>query len=258
MKVVIFAGGLGSRITEESHLKPKPMIEIGAKPILWHIMKIYAAQGFNDFVVCLGYKGSVIKEYFLNYYLHNSDVTVNVENNSLDVHYSNSEKFKVTLVDTGLETQTAGRLQRVKEYVGDAPFMLTYGDGVANIDLNKLVSFHKKHGGMATMTIVKPPSQFGGVKTDEQGKVVSFREKSEEDGVWINGGFFVLNPEVFDSLPENADQEMWEQKPLKILTNTGQLHAYKHEGFWKCMDAMRDQIELDNIWLTGKAPWKIW
>lgn len=258
MKVVIFAGGIGSRITEESHLKPKPMIEVGERPILWHILKIYAAQGFNDFVICLGYKGVLIKEYFLNYYLHHSDVTIDVRSNAVDVHYAHTEHFKITLVDTGLHTKTAGRLQRVRQHLGNERFMLTYGDGVANIDLARLLAFHQAHGAAATMTTVRPPSQFGGLKFDAHGRVTRFKEKAAEEGIWINGGFFVLEPSVFDHLPADASDTMWEDSPLESLTQAGQLYAYQHTGFWKCMDAMRDKIELDTIWQSGQAPWKIW
>lgn len=258
MKVVIFAGGIGSRITEESHLKPKPMIEIGDKPILWHIMKIYSSQGFNDFIICLGYKGFMIKEYFLNYYLYNSDITINLNNNNVEAHYSNTESFKVTLIDTGLETKTAGRLLQIKEHIGDEDFMLTYGDGVADINLRKLLGFHKNHGKIATITAVKPPPQFGGMHMGENDKVTHFREKSKDDEVWINGGFFVLKPQVFDFLNDDADNCMLEDNPLENLTRAGELFAYKHNGFWKCMDAMRDKIVLDELWNNNKAKWKIW
>jgi glucose-1-phosphate cytidylyltransferase len=258
MKVVIFAGGIGSRITEESHLKPKPMIEIGDKPILWHIMKIYSTQGFNEFIICLGYKGYVIKEYFFNYFLHNSDVTINLNDNNVDIHYTKTESFKVTLVDTGPNTKTAGRLKKIQEYIGNEEFMLTYGDGVADIDLVKLLEFHHKHGKIATMSIIQLPSQFGGLKFDENSKVIRFKEKSKEDAIWINGGFFVLKPEVFKYLDEKMDDIMWEDSPLENLTKDNQLFAFKHEGFWKCMDAMRDKIELDKLWETNQAKWKIW
>jgi glucose-1-phosphate cytidylyltransferase len=258
MKVVIFAGGIGSRITEESHLKPKPMIEIGDKPILWHIMKIYSSQGFNDFIICLGYKGFVIKEYFLNYFLHNSDITINLNTNNVESHYSNSESFKITLIDTGLETKTAGRLLRVKENIGDEDFMLTYGDGVADINLHELLKFHNEHGRIATVTAVKPPPQYGGMHLGENGKVTQFREKQKDDQVWINGGFFVLKSSVFNYMNENADNIMWEDEPIEYLTKENELFAYRHEGFWKCMDAMRDKIVLDELWNAGNAKWKIW
>jgi glucose-1-phosphate cytidylyltransferase len=258
MKVVIFAGGIGSRITEESHLKPKPMIEIGDKPILWHIMKIYSSQGFNDFIICLGYKGYMIKEYFLNYFLHNSDITINLNNNNVEAHYSNTEIFKVTLIDTGLDTKTAGRLAKIKEHTGNDDFMLTYGDGVADINLNELLDFHKKHGKIATITAVKPPPQFGGMQINEEGSVGFFREKSKEDQSWINGGFFVLKPTVYNYLKLDADNFMWEDYPLENLSKDNQLFAYKHNGFWKCMDAMRDKAVLDELWNNNKAKWKTW
>ena len=258
MKVVIFAGGIGSRISEESHLKPKPMIEIGGKPILWHIMKIYEAFGHNEFIVCCGYKAHMIKEYFLNYFLYNSDITVEVQNNKLDIHYTNAESFKVTLVDTGLETKTAGRLRRVKKYLNGDPFFLTYGDGVCDIDLVELLTFHKSHGKLATVTAVRPPGRFGNITTDTVGTVMDFYEKPQGDGTWINGGFFVLEPGIFDYLPEDSDDIMWEEHPLIALTKAKQLMTYKHNSFWKCMDAMRDRIELEELWETNQAKWKIW
>lgn len=258
MKVVVLAGGLGSRISEESHLKPKPMIDIGGKPILWHIMKIYEHYGFKDFVICLGYKGYVIKEYFMNYFMHNSDVTIELSNNKVDVHYSHTESIKVTLVDTGLQTKTAGRIKRVQQYVGNEDFMLTYGDGVSNIDLHALLDFHKKHGKLATLTAIQPGGKFGGLELAKDGAVTSFREKPKDDGQWINAGFFVLKPGVFKYLDENADATMWEEAPLTNLTRDGQLQAYRHEGFWACMDAMRDKIELERLWELNQAKWKIW
>jgi glucose-1-phosphate cytidylyltransferase len=258
MKVVLFAGGLGTRIAEESHLKPKPMIEIGGRPIIWHIMKIYEHFGHNEFIVCCGYKAHIIKEYFLNYFLYNSDITVEVQNNKLDVHYTNAESFKVTLVDTGLETKTAGRLKQVQKYLAGETFMLTYGDGVADVDINELISFHRQHGKLASVTAIQPPGRFGNIKTDANGQVVNFQEKPEEDGLWINGGFFVLEPGIFNYLPEGSDEIMWEQAPLNDLTNAGQLMTYKHHGFWKCMDAMRDKIELEELWESNNAKWKIW
>ncbi len=258
MKVVIFAGGIGTRITEESHLKPKPMIEIGGKPILWHIMKIYESQGFNEFIVCLGYKGEIIKNYFLNYHNNSSNFTVDLKTGDVNIHSTESTNFKVTLIETGLNTKTAGRLRRVRDYLGDEDFMLTYGDGVGNVDLASLIKFHKAHGKIATLTSVKPAQTFGRLQISDEGKVMRFREKSQEDAVWINGGFFVLKPEVFNYIPENADEIMWEDSPLDRLTSEGQLHAYKHDGFWKCMDAMRDKIELDELWATNNAKWKIW
>jgi glucose-1-phosphate cytidylyltransferase len=258
MKVVIFAGGIGSRITEESHLKPKPMIEIGNKPILWHIMKIYEAYGHHDFIICLGYRGEIIKDYFINYFKYSSDFTVQLNTGKLDIHSTDSNAFNVTLVDTGLNTKTAGRLKRVKDYIGNENFMLTYGDGVADINIHQLIDFHKQHNKICTLTSVKPAQSFGRLMFDNNGKVLHFREKSQDDAIWINGGFFVLKPEIFSYLPENSDDIMWEDLPLDNLTANGELYAYKHEGFWKCMDAMRDKIELDQLWDLNNAKWKIW
>lgn len=258
MKVVILAGGLGTRISEETVIKPKPMIEIGGKPIIWHIMKIYARHGFNEFVVCLGYKGHLIKEYFINYFLYNSDITVELEKNVIDVHFTNTESFKVTLVDTGLDTNTAGRIKRIQKHVQDETFMLTYGDGVSDLDIGELVKFHKANGKLATLTSIQLPGRFGNIETDEKGGVTRFQEKPEGDGVWINGGFFVLEPGIFKYLEGNMDAIQWEKKPLIDIANDGQLSAYRHRGFWKCMDAMRDKIELEELWETEKAPWKIW
>ncbi|MEI6826599.1 MAG: glucose-1-phosphate cytidylyltransferase [Desulfuromonadales bacterium] len=258
MKVVIFAGGLGTRISEESYLKPKPMIEIGEKPILWHIMKLFEAQGFNEFIICLGYKGHMIKEYFMNYYVYNSDVTFNLKTNSFEIHQTNTEKFRVTLVDTGLNTQTAGRLKRVEHYIGKEDFVLTYGDGVADINLAELVSFHKEHGKIATVTAVQPAGRFGLLAMDDESRVSSFKEKPIGEGGWINGGFFILRPEVFSYIPSAADQTVWEQGPLETLSHDSQLMAYKHHGFWKCMDALRDKEDLSRLWESGQAKWKIW
>ncbi len=258
MKVVILAGGLGTRISEETTIKPKPMIEIGGKPIIWHIMKIYAHYGFNEFVVCLGYKGHLIKEYFINYFLYNSDITVELEKNVVDVHFTNSESFKVTLVDTGVDTNTAGRIKRIQKHVKDETYMLTYGDGVADIDINELLKFHKTNGKLATLTSIQLPGKFGNIETSDAGIVTKFQEKPEGDGVWINGGFFVLEPGIFKYLNENMDKIQWEKKPLIDIANDGQLCAYRHNGFWKCMDAMRDKIELEEFWDNTKAPWKIW
>ena len=258
MKVVIFAGGLGTRLAEETEIRPKPMVEIGGKPILWHIMKIYSHYGYNDFIICLGYKGFFIKEYFMDYYMHNSDMTIELGSNKIDIHYTQTESFKVTLVDTGLNTKTAGRLQRIKRYVGEEPFMLTYGDGVCNVDINKLVNFHKQHGKIATVTAIQPEARFGGMELSANSKVEVFKEKQKGDGQWINGGFFVLSPGVFDYLGDNADQTMWEDQPLEQLSKKGELVAYKHAGFWKCMDAMRDKMELEQLWESGAAKWKVW
>ncbi len=258
MKVVIFAGGLGTRISEETGTRPKPMVDIGGKPILWHIMKIYSQYGFNDFVICLGYKGYIIKEYFMHYYLHNSDITIEVGNNEIEVHSSNTESFKVTLVDTGLDTKTAGRLKQVLKYVGEEDFMLTYGDGVADINVTELLKFHKQHGKIATVTAIQPEARFGGMVLDDSGKVVHFKEKPTGDGRWINGGFFVLSPDVKKYLEGDMEDVMWEDSPLEQLTRDGQLAAYRHRGFWKCMDAMRDKIELEALWENNQAKWKTW
>lgn len=249
---------MGTRISEESVLKPKPMIEIGGKPILWHIMKIYAAHGFNDFVVCLGYKGHMIKEYFLNYFMYNSDLTVKLNNNKVDVHYTNKENFNVTLIDTGVDTNTAGRLKLVEKYVGGETFMLTYGDGVADVNLKELIQFHKKHGKLATLTSISNPSRFGEIESNAKGIVTNFREKSNDNSNWINGGFFVLEPGIFKYLKGDMSTIQWEKKPLIDIANDGQLAAYKHHGFWKCMDAMRDKVELEELWNAGNAQWKIW
>ena len=258
MKVVIFAGGLGTRISEETDTRPKPMVEIGGKPILWHIMKIYSHYGFNEFIICLGYKGYVIKEYFMNYFLHNADITIDLENNKMDIHDSNAESFKVTLVETGLNTKTAGRLQQVKKYIGNEDFMLTYGDGVADVDIAALVKYHKKNNKFVTVTAVQPDARFGGMDLAADGAVNSFREKAKADSQWINGGFFVLKPEVFSYLEKDMNNVMWEDEPLENLTANKQLIAYKHNGFWKCMDALRDKIELNALWDNKTAPWKIW
>jgi len=258
MKVVIFAGGLGTRISEETDTRPKPMVEVGGKPILWHIMKIYSHYGFNDFIVCLGYKGYVIKEYFINYFLHNSDITVNLTDNSLTTHGSSSEPFKVTLVETGLNTKTAGRLQQVKQYVGNEDFMLTYGDGVCDLNLKDLLAFHKKNGKTATVTAIQMNARFGGMDLGKNGEVLSFKEKAKDESKWINGGFFVLKPDVFKYLEGDMSNMMWEDAPLENLTNDGQLAAYQHKGFWKCMDALRDKIELEDFWKNDQAKWKVW
>lgn len=258
MKVVILAGGLGTRLMEETEARPKPMVEIGGKPILWHIMKIYEAYGYNDFVLCLGYKAQSIKEYFLNYYLYNSDVSIDIERNKVDVHFSNSESFKVTLVDTGLKTNTAGRIKKIKKYVEGETFMLTYGDGVADIDIKALVNFHNSHDKLATLTSIQTPGRFGNIEMDAAGNVQHFVEKPQGDGMWINGGFFVLNPGIFEYLEGDMDDVQWENKPLKEIANDGQLAAFKHSGFWKPMDALRDRIELEQLWSSGEAKWKIW
>jgi glucose-1-phosphate cytidylyltransferase len=258
MKVVIFAGGLGTRLMEETEARPKPMVEIGGKPILWHIMKIYEKYGYSDFVLCLGYKAQFIKQYFLNYFLYNSDVTIELEQNKIDVHFSNTESFKVTLVDTGLYTNTAGRLKRVEKYLNGEPFMLTYGDGVSNVNLDELMQFHNKSGKLVTLTSVKIPGRFGNLDTDETGTVMHFEEKPDGDGMWINGGFFVMQPGIFKYLEGNMDNVQWEKEPLAKIAKDGQLAAYRHHGFWKCMDALRDRVELEEMWNSGKAKWKIW
>ncbi len=258
MKVVIFAGGLGTRISEESYLKPKPMIEIGEKPILWHLMKIFESQGFTEFIICLGYKGHMIKEYFMNYYVYNSDVTFNLQTNSFEIHRTHTERFRVTLVETGLNTLTAGRLKRVQHYVGKEEFLLTYGDGLADVNLKELIDFHHSHGKTATVTAVQPAGRFGLLGLDDDNGVSSFKEKPLGDGGWINGGFFVLKPAVFSYLPEDADLQMWEQSSLESLASSNELVAYKHHGFWKCMDALRDKEDLERLWHAGQASWKIW
>ncbi|MBS1757457.1 MAG: glucose-1-phosphate cytidylyltransferase [Bacteroidetes bacterium] len=258
MKVVIFAGGLGTRLMEETEARPKPMVEIGGKPILWHIMKIYEKFGYNDFVVCLGYKAQYIKQYFLNYFLYNSDVTIELEKNKVDVHFSNTESFKVTLVDTGLLTNTAGRLKKVEKYIAGETFMLTYGDGVSDIDIDALLQFHKKSGKTVTLTSVKIPGRFGNLDTDENGVVTHFEEKPDGDGIWINGGFFVIEPTVFKYLQGDMENVQWEKEPLTKIANDKELAAYRHRGFWKCMDALRDRIELEELWNSGKAKWKTW
>lgn len=258
MKVVIFAGGFGTRLMEETESRPKPMVEIGGKPLLWHIMKMYSTHGFNDFIICLGYKGYMIKEYFINYFMHNSDVTINLETNELKIHESKSEKFNVTLIDTGLHTKTAGRLKRIRHLIDDSTFMLTYGDGLADINITELVSFHKQNKKVATITSIQPLGRFGSLDIDEKSSVTKFVEKPKGDGFWINGGFFVLEPSVFNYIPASADNAMWEDDPLRDLATAGELTAYKFSGFWKCMDHLRDKVELENIWASGKAPWKSW
>ncbi len=255
MKAVILAGGFGTRISEESHIKPKPMIEIGGKPILWHIMKIYSAHGINEFIICLGYKGYIIKEYFANYFLHMSDVTFDMSNNNMDVHNNYSEPWKVTLIDTGVDTMTGGRLKRVKDFLDDETFCFTYGDGVSDINIRELIKFHKSKNAIATMTAVQPPGRFGAVSIDGT-KIQKFREKSKEEGGWINGGFFVLEPEVFDYI-EN-DHTTWEKEPLERLAEENSLNAFKHIGFWEAMDTLRDKMKLEEYWKSCNPPWKLW
>ena len=258
MKVVILAGGLGTRLMEETSARPKPMVEIGGKPIIWHIMKMYEKYGFSEFIICLGYKGQMLKEYFINYFLYNSDVTLKLENGSINVHLSNAESFVVTLVDTGLNTNTAGRIKRIQKYVSNETFMLTYSDGVSDINLKDLLAFHKMKGRLATLTTVQLPGRFGSIEMNHAGDVLNFNEKPDGDGVWINGGFFVLEPGIFEYLNTNMDDIQWEKKPLVEIANNNQLSAYKHTGFWKCMDALRDRIELETLWADGNAPWKTW
>lgn len=256
MKVVILAGGLGTRISEETAAKPKPMIEIGGKPILWHIMKTYSHHGFNEFVICLGYKGHCIKEWFNDYFLHNSDVTFDLKNNTATHHANRSENWKVTLVDTGAESMTGGRLKRVQKYVGNKTFMLTYGDGVSDVDIRKLVAFHKKHKKIATVTSVMPEGRFGVLVTDGKSNVTAFREKTDNKAR-VNGGFFVLEPEVFKYL-KDGDATVFEKQPLETLAKEGKLKAFEHDGFWMPMDALRDKTKLETLWSTGNAPWKVW
>ena len=258
MKVVILAGGFGTRISEESHLKPKPMIEIGEKPILWHIMKEYSACGLNEFIICCGYKQHVIKEWFADYYLHTSDVTFDfTKENKMTVHNNVSEPWKVTLVDTGLNTMTGGRVKRIQPYVGDETFMLTYGDGVSDVDIRKLLEFHRQHGKLATLTAISTNQRFGVLDVNESGKIDGFREKSKMDGAVINGGYMVCEPKVFDYITE-GDSTVLEQKPLQNLAADGQLMAYLHEGFWQCMDTQRERQKLEELWASGSAPWKTW
>ncbi len=257
MKAIILAGGLGTRLAEETDIRPKPMIEIGQRPILWHIMKIYSSYGINDFIICCGYKGYVIKEYFANYFLHMSDVTFNLRENKMEVHQNNSEKWKVTLVDTGLTTMTGGRLKRVKEYVkNEESFCFTYGDGLGNINISELINFHKSHGKLATVTATRPPGRYGAVNFSDDNLIDCFQEKPLGDGSWINGGFFVLSPEVINKI--DGDECSWEMQPLKALCEEGQLFGYKHFGFWQPMDTLREKILLNNMWDSGKPPWKVW
>ncbi|WP_243439159.1 glucose-1-phosphate cytidylyltransferase [Fundidesulfovibrio soli] len=254
MKTVILAGGLGTRISEESHLKPKPMIEIGGRPMLWHIMKIYSHYGIHDFIICLGYKGYVVKEYFTNYYMHMSNITVNMADNCLIVHECHAEPWSVTLIDTGQDTLTGGRLKRVRDYIGDSTFCFTYGDGVSDVNIESVIKFHQSHGRHATVTAIQPPGRYGALEV-ENGAVASFQEKPAGDGAWINGGFFVLEPSVFDYI--DGDYTSFEQDPLQNLAAAGQLMAYQHKGFWQAMDTLRDKNALERLWETN-PPWKIW
>ncbi|MCC0683600.1 glucose-1-phosphate cytidylyltransferase [Clostridioides sp. ZZV14-6345] len=257
MKVVLLAGGFGTRISEESYLRPKPMIEIGDMPILWHIMKLYSFYGYNEFIICCGYKAHVIKEYFADYYLHRSDITFDfTNNNKMTVHSNVAEPWKVTLVDTGMDTMTGGRVKRIKKYIGDETFMLTYGDGVSNVNINDLVNFHKKHGKIATMTTINIGQRYGVLEIDDDNNINSFREKSDNDGSMINAGFMVLNPKIFDFI--EGDLTVFEKTPLETCVNRKELVAYKHLGFWKCMDTLRDKQQLELLWESGNAPWKVW
>ena len=255
MRAVILAGGLGTRISEETETKPKPMIEIGGKPILWHIMKMYSAHGIHDFIICLGYKGYTIKEYFANYFLHMSDVTFDMEHNQMHVHQKNAEPWKVTLVDTGEDTMTGGRLKRVKHYIGDEDFCFTYGDGLSDVNITETIKFHKDHGKLATLTAVKPAGRFGALELNGNA-VISFKEKPRGDGAWINGGFFVLSPKVIEYI--EGDDSIWEQKAMCTLAENGQMEAYFHEGFWQPMDTLREKNMLNQLWHDKNAPWKVW
>ncbi len=256
MKLVILAGGLGTRISEETHLRPKPMIEIGGRPILWHIMKTYSAHGVNDFIICCGYKGYVIKEYFANYFMHMSDITFDMLDNQMHVHHKKAEPWRVTLVDTGEETLTGGRLRRVANYVkNENAFFFTYGDGVADVDVTAQLNFHRQHGKLATVTAVQPPGRYGALLRDGD-SVAGFQEKPPGDGAWINGGFFVLSPKVIDFI--DGDGISWEEKPLQMLASLGELRAFEHKGFWQPMDTLRDKTHLEHLWSSNQAPWKIW
>lgn len=256
MKAVILAGGFGTRISEETHLKPKPMIEIGGKPILWHIMKLYSTHGVNDFIICCGYKGYVIKEYFANYFLHTSDVTFDMTNNSMEVHEQHAEPWKVTLVDTGESSMTGGRLKRVAKYIeAEEAFCFTYGDGLSDVDIKASIEFHRQHGKLATVTAVQPPGRYGAIQQSNN-QVTGFKEKPRGDGGLINGGFFVLSPKVLDLI--EGDQTSWEAEPLTTLATQQELMAYEHQGFWRPMDTLRDKIQLEELWSSGQAPWKIW
>ena len=257
MKAVILAGGMGTRISEETHIRPKPMIEIGERPILWHIMKIYSSYGFNDFIICLGYKGYCIKEYFAHYFLHESDVTFDFNNsNERMVHHHSAEPWKVTLVNTGGETMTGGRVKRVQEYIGNEPFLLTYGDGVADVNIADLVAYHKAHGKLATVTSIQPAGRFGALDLDSKNLIHGFQEKPKGDGAWINGGFFVLEPEVLNYI--SGDATIFEKEPLEGLARDKQLVSYKHSGFWQPMDTLRDKNYLEDLWKSGNVPWKVW
>jgi len=255
-KVVILAGGLGTRLSEETVVRPKPMVEIGGKPIIWHIMKNYSHFGFNEFVICLGYKGYMIKEYFANYNLHMSDVTIDIKNNTIETHHNFSEPWKISLIDTGDNTMTGGRVKRIQQYIGDEPFMLTYGDGVSNVNITELLKFHHTHRKIGTLTAIRPPGRFGALQLRNGQEIMSFIEKPKGDGGYVNGGFFIFEPAIFDYLKDDA--MVLEREPLESLARAGQLNAYKHEGFWYAMDTLRDKNYLEESWATGKAPWKVW
>lgn len=256
MKVVILAGGFGTRLSEETDMRPKPMVEVGGKPILWHIMKTYSNHGFNEFIILLGYKGYVIKEFFSNYFLHQSDVTIDLANNNMEVHQNESEPWKVTLLDTGLNTFTGGRIKRARNYIGDDDFLLTYGDGLSDVDISKTVEFHKNHGKIITMTAVKPAGRYGALDITADNSISSFKEKPKGDGAWINGGFFVCKSEAINYIDD--DSTIFEKKPLTNLALEGQLMSFKHNGFWECMDTLRDKNNLCDLWDSGAAPWKKW
>lgn len=257
MKVVLLAGGLGTRLSEETVLKPKPMVEIGGMPILWHIMKIYSSHGFNDFVVCLGYKGYMVKEYFANYFLHKSDVTIDLKSNAIEIHESEAEPWKITMVDTGDNSMTGGRIKRIEKYVENEPFMLTYGDGVGDINVKALVNFHKDHGKLFTVTSVQPSGRFGALDLSDKNEVRSFMEKPKGDGSWINGGYMVCEPGVFDYI-QGGDAAVWEQEPMQNIASSGQMIAFKHHGFWRPMDTLKDKHDLNDMWDAGTASWKVW
>ena len=257
MKILLLAGGFGTRLSEETGDRPKPMLEIGGKPILWHIMKIYSQYGFNDFVILLGYKGYYIKEYFANYFLHQSDVTIDMSNGQMEVHNNSSEPWKVTLLDTGLNSMTGGRIKRAQDFIGNKPFMLTYGDGVADINITELVAFHKSHGKAITMTSAQPDGRFGALNIDSNDQVIEFQEKPKGDGSWINAGYFVCEPKVFDYIA-GGDATVFEQEPLKSLAKDGEIFTYKHDSFWMPMDTLRDKHKLNELWAKGNAPWKVW
>mgnify|MGYP002513866139 CR=1 FL=1 len=257
MKVVLLAGGYGTRISEESQFKPKPMIEIGSMPVLWHIMKLYSSYGFNEFVICAGYKQHVIKEWFADYFLHTSDITFDfTQDDKIIVHNKRAEKWKVTVVDTGLDTMTGGRLKRIKSFIGNEPFFMTYGDGVADVNIKELLEFHKAHGKKATLTAVKPDSRFGVLDITDNNQINAFREKSQVDSGYINAGFMVLEPDVLDYIKD--DSVMFEREPLEALAENNQLMCFKHNGFWQCMDTLRDKVKLETLWVENKAPWKVW